>query len=93
MDIGYGYSNYGEQNVGIVISTAKKNREGIAIASKVFLSARDFLGEFLIMDVIFLQEFLSISHDETKRWLKPRKKINTSKKSCKNFCGHFRNDR
>jgi len=35
------------------------------------------------MDAIFLQEFLSKSHDETKWWLKRKRKINTLKKAYK----------
>lgn len=82
LDGSYGYSNYEEWNFHLLTTTAKKNKGGIAIASKVF-SARDFLGEFLIIDVIFLQEFLSISRGETKRWLKLKQKLNTLKKPIK----------
>lgn len=79
LDISYGYSRDKEWNFGVAISIAKKTKGGTAIARKGVLSATDFLEEFLIMDVIFLQEFLSINHDETKQWHKPSKKINTLK--------------
>lgn len=42
----YGYSNYEEWNFGIVISTAKKNKGGMAIASKVFCVLEISRGNF-----------------------------------------------
>lgn len=46
LDVSSGYSNYEEQNLGIVISTVKKKKGGRAIASKIFCLLEVSWGNF-----------------------------------------------